>query len=68
MTEAERLVLEFFEGNVDKMKMWFHTRNPLLGNVTPNDMILAGRYEKLLKWVKEQLSENKPPEEGGSHA
>lgn len=67
MTEAERLVLQFFKGDTDKMKMWFHTRNPLLGNVTPNDMIAAGRYEKLLKWVKQQLSENEP-EKGGPDA
>lgn len=67
MNEAERLVLEFFKGDVDKMKMWFHTKNPLLGNITPNDMIKLGRYEKLLLWVKQQLSENEPPE-GEPHA
>lgn len=37
---------------------WFLTPNPLLGNISPVDMIKMGRYKKLCKWVFNQLDEN----------
>ena len=60
--KAWRLVLGFFEGNVSKTKAWFAAENPLLGGLTPNDMINMGRGAKLLKLVEHQLDENKPAE------
>jgi len=30
---------------------WFKARNPLLGDVSPRDMIRLGRYEKLRKFI-----------------
>jgi hypothetical protein len=39
------------------------TKNPLLGDVSPFEMIRAGRYAKLLMWVKHQLAENEAPTE-----
>jgi len=56
------LVMEFFEGNETKARLWFETKNPLLGGISPNDMIKAGRYDKLLRWAKDQINEGKAPD------
>ena len=55
------LVAQFFEGDVIKTKLWFQTRNPLLGNLSPRDMIRYGRYEKLRRFVMDALVENGIP-------
>lgn len=46
-----QLVAEFFEGDEEKTALWFSLPNPLLGNISPRDMIRFGRYNKLLKFV-----------------
>ena len=39
-------------GNVaKKTALWFTTKNPLLGDMTPRDMIRFGRYDKLRRFV-----------------
>ena len=58
------LVAQFFEGNAEKTALWFKTRNPLLGDISPRDMIRFGRYEKLRRFVMEALEENSAGEEG----
>ena len=52
------LVAQFFGGNVAKTALWFKTVNPLLGNISPRDMIRYGRYEKLRRFVMSALEEN----------
>jgi hypothetical protein len=52
------LVAQFFEGDVAKTALWFRTKNPLLGNISPRDMIRYGRYEKLRRFVMDALEEN----------
>ena len=52
------LVAQFFEGDVAKTALWFRTRNPLLGDIAPRDMIRLGRYEKLQQFVLDALEEN----------
>jgi hypothetical protein len=52
------LVAQFFQGDVVKTALWFKTKNPLLGNISPRDMIRYGRYEKLRRFVMEALEEN----------
>jgi hypothetical protein len=49
------LVAEFFAGDVTKTALWFRTRNPLLGDISPRDMIRFGRYGKLRQFVMEAL-------------
>lgn len=56
--EAKSLVLNFFGGDKKKTKLWFSSENPLLGNISPLQMIAVGRSEKLLNWVKQQLDLN----------
>lgn len=62
--EARRLVREFFGGDDAKTLMWFELENPLLGGVAPNTMIRLGREKKLLRFIREQLSQNEPPGSG----
>lgn len=54
------LVAGHFKGNTHKTTLWFTIPNPLLGNVTPRDMIRFGRCRKLFKFIINALTENKP--------
>lgn len=45
------LVAKFFDGDTDKTVTWFKARNPLLGDVSPRDMIRLGRFERLRKFI-----------------
>lgn len=45
------LVASTFDGDVHKAATWFLTRNPLLGDVSPRDMIRLGRYERLRRFI-----------------
>lgn len=52
------LVAQYFKGDASKTALWFSTKNPMLGNVSPRDMIRFGRYEKLSRFIMEALEEN----------
>lgn len=45
------MVAKFFDGDVDKTVTWFKARNPMLGDVSPRDMIRLGRFERLRKFI-----------------
>ncbi|WP_324997691.1 antitoxin Xre/MbcA/ParS toxin-binding domain-containing protein [Salinisphaera sp.] len=53
-------VANHFEGDTQKAALWFRTQNPMLGYVTPRDMIRLGRYDRLLRFVLEAEEENAP--------
>ena len=53
------LVAQFFAGDLEKTALWFTLPNPLLGNVSPRDMIRYGRYETLRDFIHTSLSENR---------
>lgn len=50
------LTAGFFNGDLKKTMLWFNTKNPLLGDISPKDMIAYGRYEKLRKFVVNAIS------------
>ncbi len=54
---ALNLVAEFFKDN-DKTILWFCIPNPLLGGMSPRDMIRVGRFKKLLNFIQSALDEN----------
>ena len=54
---AINLVGNYFNDE-HKTVLWFQTVNPLLGNVSPKQMIRAGRFKKLLKFIQTALEEN----------
>ena len=43
----------------DKTMTWFQTPNPLLGNISPKQMIVLGRFNKLFEFIKTALDENR---------
>lgn len=49
------LVAEYFNGDRLKTALWFKTSNPLLGDISPRDMIRFGRYKKLMKFILQAL-------------
>lgn len=56
------MVAKFFDGDVDKTVTWFKARNPLLGDVSPRDMIRLGRFERLRKFIiNAVLDKNRVP-------
>jgi uncharacterized protein (DUF2384 family) len=54
---ALNLVAQFFRDE-QKTVLWFKTPNPLLGDITPRDMIKVGRFKKLRQFILQALSEN----------
>lgn len=61
LVEIVTKLCEFFEGNDAKVMEWLLTENPNLGDVTPVEMIMVDRGEKLLNFIKVSLAMNKPP-------
>jgi len=51
------LVAGIFEGDAVKTTIWFKAINPMLGDVSPRDMIRFGRYDKLRKYIVSAVSE-----------
>lgn len=62
------LIANHFNGNAEKASLWFKTPNPMLGNVSPRDMIRYGRFAKLQRFVVGALSENRPGEQQAQEA
>jgi hypothetical protein len=52
------LVFQFFHDDV-KTKLWLQTPNPMLGNVSPRDMLRFGRYAKLLRFINQAMEEGR---------
>jgi len=52
------IVAGYFEGDVDKTALWFKTPNPMLGSISPREMIRFGRYKRLLKFITESQEAN----------
>jgi len=54
------LIAGHFKGSEVKTIQWITTPNPLLGDISPRDMIRLGRYKKLIKFVLNALAEVNP--------
>lgn len=54
-------VAEYFQGDARKVSLWFKAPNPMLGNISPRDMIRYGRFAKLQRFVLGALSDNASP-------
>ncbi len=55
------LVAEFFAGDAQKVGLWFEIANPMLGNISPRDMIRIGRLKRLLSFVMTAREEGAAP-------
>lgn len=47
------LVAEYFRGDTHKVALWFDLSNPMLGDMSPRNMIRAGQYKKVLRFILE---------------
>lgn len=65
--EIVQMVAPLFEKNYSaaganqKAKAWMREPNPLLGYMSPRDMIRCGKFEKLKKFIETSLRENENP-------
>jgi hypothetical protein len=50
------LVARQFSGDPEKTVAWFRARNPLLGDITPRDMIRLGRYDRLRRFIIQAMT------------
>lgn len=50
-------VAQIFGGDCDKTVAWLKARNPLLGDISPRDMVRLGRYERLRKFITNAMLE-----------
>ncbi len=57
------MVAGIFDGDGAKTALWFRTKNPMLGDVSPRDMVRLGRYDRLRKFVVGAISDRamQPP-------
>jgi uncharacterized protein (DUF2384 family) len=51
LAAALEFVADTFDGDVTKTRFWLNTPNPNFGGATPKNLILRGRYNKLLKFI-----------------
>ncbi|MFY7913904.1 MAG: antitoxin Xre/MbcA/ParS toxin-binding domain-containing protein [Rubrivivax sp.] len=57
IAQTVNLVAHMFDGDAEKAVAWFKARNPMLGDVSPREMIRLGRYERLRKFIVNALLE-----------
>ena len=53
-------VIDFFDGDLGKVADWINTKNPMLGGLSPSDMILQGRQDKLQLFIEKSIQRNHP--------
>lgn len=53
------MVASIFEGDAAKTALWFRTKNPMLGDVSPRDMVRLGRYDRLRRFIISALQDSK---------
>lgn len=54
--ELYELVLHFFSGDKTRTRAWFFLTNPLLGEISPIDMIALGKTDKVRKFIDEAIA------------
>lgn len=52
------LVAGYFDGDAEKTALWFRVPNPMLGGVSPRDMLRLGRYQRLSGYIQRALTQN----------
>ena len=59
--EVVDLLRIFFDRDPKKIHAWLNSKNPMLGDISPMQMIHLGREKKLLEFVRSALAENERP-------
>ena len=60
------MVAQAFDGDANKTVAWFRARNPMLGDISPRDMIRLGRYERLRKFIISAMTDRSSAGSGSS--
>lgn len=53
-------VKDYFDGDLEKVSLWINAENPQLGGVSPCEMLLMGREDRLQKFIDEAMFHNIP--------
>ena len=61
------MVAEAFDGDADKTALWFRTKNPMLGDVSPRDMIRLRRFDRLRRFIIGAMTDRAPAAQEVSH-
>lgn len=59
-------VTEYFKGDYIKALHWFTIRNPMLGDISPDDMIRAGNIDRLRKFIESTEYDRANHHQGGN--
>jgi hypothetical protein len=59
LARIHELVFQFFNDDI-KARVWLRTPNPMIGGVSPRDMMRMGRYDRLLSFVTQAIEEGQP--------
>jgi uncharacterized protein (DUF2384 family) len=51
LAAALEFVADTFNGDINKTRFWINTPNPNFGGATPKNLIIRGRFNKLLKFI-----------------
>ncbi|MFC4526247.1 hypothetical protein ISN76_19520 [Dyella halodurans] len=54
---ACNFIAEIFDGDLVRTWAWFQAANPMLGDVSPRDMVRLGRFDRLRKFIVSALDE-----------
>lgn len=54
------MVAEAFGGDADRTALWFRTKNPMLGDVSPRDMIRLRRFDRLRRFIIGAMADRVP--------
>ncbi|APP84452.1 hypothetical protein BI317_09955 [Xanthomonas hortorum pv. gardneri] len=52
------MVADIFGGDTAKTALWFRTKNPLLGDIAPKDMVRLGRHDRLRRFIVTAIQED----------
>lgn len=63
-TDLLQLVIDGMGWDKKKARKWFNVPNPLLGGATPNGFEMMRGKMKLEKFIRDQLSLNRPRDGG----
>jgi len=51
------MVAQAFNGDIEKTALWFKAKNPLLGDLSPRDMVRLGRFDRLRRYILGAMAE-----------
>lgn len=54
------MVAGIFDGDEQKTALWFRSKNPMLGDISPRDMVRMGRYDRLRRFVVSAIADRSP--------